>query len=588
MKLNKEPSEEEFSLDILYQKLRDLELLEEQVLKIRHKSFSDTPFFEDVRDKVIFFKNAIQNINQFRDILRNHINICSRPYLRQLHIFDLPDEILMHICEYVQGREEYYIRYLPEINVGVQEVKNMRLTCRRFCNVSSHLLISCVNLELDTTSLFYLKEISRHPTISLGVEVIRINLLYYDSVLEEDIDNFGDYHAQRLLETTEFIEDMANNDTEFFLNTPKDIVESSIQKARSIGNAWLDFVAEFSNEISNEDLGYRKLLLRAYRKYKRLYARQERLYANDTFPRTIAAAMSRMPNAKRIDIFNSDFTARPKRCRRPDFMTMMSSDESLINSTLYPITWEKGRRFQLGDPPFALLFQIPKAIKEAGIFLTALDIKVPPDDFYKLSSDEGNLQNIIHSTQGLKSFSFDPKVPYCSDLWAADHAHEVEAFGKFLSAHLSSPTLRDIQLSCDFLRADESRPWFSLGFVLTQNSWPKLESISLTGLAFHFSDIEKFISQFDHPIIIWFKRVHLMSGTWESVLDVLHGKVGAYPTLEDLSGAEFDNFSESEKALIMGKQDNSWDMNQAELHLLATFNIPNPFRRRDTEVIIDQ
>lgn len=599
-----EPSEEEFTLESLYQKLKELELLEEQVLtsvdymfgrtffnglevysdglngqKIRHKSILDPEFFEEVRDRVVFFKNAVHNINQFRDILRDHINIYSRPHLRPLHLFDLPDEILIHICEYVQGREEHYLRFIPEINISVQEVKNMRLTCRRFCNASSHLLISCIYLDFDEASLHYLKEVSSHPVISKGVQYVRINLLYYDSVLEEDIDTFGDYHARRLLETTECIEDISNHHADFFSGTPKEVVDAAIRKGWNIGKAWLDAVGDFSDEeISDEDMGYRRSLLRAYRKYRRLYSKQEGLLLNRRFSRAVATAMSKMHNATRLDIFNSEYALRPKRRRRPDFITMVNDEESLISSTLFPITWEKGRRFELGEPPFDLLFEFPQAIKEAGIFLTALDIRVPPSDFCLLSSSPEDLEDITAATQKLKSFSYDPRVPYCSSLWATDESDEVEALGEFLCAHLSSPYLRDIQLSCDFLRADKVSLWFSLGSVLTSHRWPELESISLTGLAFHLSELEDFITRLDHPIIIWLKRVHLMSGTWARALDVLRGKVGAYPTLEDLSGGEFDNMSELEKKEIMSKNDSSWDMNKAELYILSTFKSPNPFR----------
>ncbi|RKF74140.1 putative benzoate 4-monooxygenase cytochrome p450 protein [Golovinomyces cichoracearum] len=602
------PGEEKLNLENLYLKLQDLELLEEQIMvgvdtvfgraffnglevytdgsngqKIRHKSFSDSPFFEEVRDKAIFFKNAVQKINQFRDILRMHINICSRPFLRPLHILELPDEILVQICEYVQGREEYFVKHLPEINIGVDEVKNMRLTCRRFCNASSHLLISCMNLEFDSDSLSYLKDISSHPTISKGVRVIRLNLLYYDYVLEEDIDTFGDYHARRLLETTECIQDMANYGTDLFTGTPKDVVKSSILKGFSIGNAWLYLGGETTNIVSEEDLGYQKLLLKAYRKYRKLYARQKHLQLTGNYPRAISAAMSKMSNATRLDIFNSDFVTRPKRHQRPDFITMVNNEESLINSTLFPITWEKGRRFGLGEPPLELLIQLPIAIKKAGIFLTSLDIRVPPNDFFFLASDEESLESIKMSTQRLRKFSYDPRVPHFSDLWAVEEQSEVNALGKYLSAHLSSPVLMDIQLTCDFLRADNFSPWFSLGSVLTQYQWPKLESLSLTGLAFQFSELEQFISQFDLPIVLWLRRVHLLSGTWARALDLLRGKVRAYPILEELSGGEFDDMSDQERKRILGKNDNSWDMNKAELYILSSFSTPNPFRSDEIE-----
>ncbi|KAI0996650.1 hypothetical protein K3495_g11533 [Podosphaera aphanis] len=591
----------DMSLEYLYQKLHDLQLMEEQLWNciiyshsyfrdveisadnedgrtLQHKTAKQFLLFNKERGK--FIKNATQNIEKLREMLQQEINSCSRPYVRQLHLLDLPDEILIHICEYVQGRPEYFIRYIPEFNFGAQEVKNMRLTCRRLCTTSSHLLLSSIHVDMDAASLAHLEEISRHPLISRGVQVIRLNLLYYDSILGEDFEAFSDYHGHRLLETTECIEEMASHDADFFLGTPKDVVDTAIDEGWKIGRAWVDFA---ENDFSEEDLCYRKPLLTAYQKYRELYLEQENLLQSGTFHRAATDAMARMHKATRLDVFNTEFIGRPKRRRRPDFITMVSNEDSLVESTLFPITWEKGRRFDLGEPPQNLIFNLLNAILENGIYLSALDIKVPPSDFSALASDKKNLEVIKTTTERLKFFSYDPRVPYCSGLWAADDSSDVDALEIFISAHLHSRLLDEIQLSCDFLRVGPFSPWFSIGRVLTRRSWPKLERITLTGLAFNLSEIKQFVKQLHRPIIIFFMRIHLLSGTWAEVLDTLRGNVEYNPTLEDLSGAELNDMSEQEVKDILGKDGKSQirDMNKAERYVLNIFNASNPFRIDD-------
>ncbi|SZF03003.1 unnamed protein product [Blumeria hordei] len=599
---NISPGDLNISLEVLYQKLQDLELIEQKVFgcvdnshgrtflqnletqnddtdgqKTSQTNSSDTLLHKAGRDKIRILKNMIDNIDILRGMIRDKTKVIARSHIRQLNILDLPDELLIRICEEVQGREECHIKYIPDANIGIQEVKNLRLTCWKFCNVSSHLLISCVHVDLEANSIAHLDEVSRHPTIAKGVEVIQINMLYYDSVLEEDVETFGDFHARQLHDVTECVEDMASHDVDLFTGTPSEVVNSAIQKGWAIGNAWFDYVNDDSeNKPTDESVGYQKILLAAYEQYRQKYAAQEKLLKSGDLPRVVAAAMARMHNATRLDLHNSEFT---RRYRRPDYLTMINNEESLIKSTLFPITWEKGMRFELGNPPLELLFQLPAAIYEAGVFLSTLEIRAPPCDFLSLASNKESLQKVKHATQRLRNFSYDPRVSYCSGLWSAEESNEIEALGEYLNAHLQSPLLEDIRLSCDFLQIDAVAPWFNLGVVLTRNHWPRLKIISLTGLAFHFSELEMFINQVQKPLTVWFRRLHLLSGTWSKVLDILRGKVGSYPTIEDLSGGEFDEMSDEEKQDILGKAKVGWDMNKVELYVLSIYGPPNPFKK---------
>jgi len=100
---------------------------------------------------------------------------------RSLNIFDLPDEIPMKISALAKGRkpDEVFIRYdYPDREV-VSSIKNLRLTSRRFCNASSHLLLHATSVEMTPSSLSRLEKISRHPRVQKGVRGVRVDLHYF-------------------------------------------------------------------------------------------------------------------------------------------------------------------------------------------------------------------------------------------------------------------------------------------------------------------------------------------------------------------------------------------------------------------------
>lgn len=136
--------------------------------------------FESVDDldreleKINASKTAIWGI---QSSLRFRINELSRPYLRKLSILDLPDEILLEIFEHVENFDldggplpySYNDR-------GRKDIKNTRLVCQRFCDVSSQLLVRVVRVYFNEASLARLDEISRHPTIAKGVRAVGVVL----------------------------------------------------------------------------------------------------------------------------------------------------------------------------------------------------------------------------------------------------------------------------------------------------------------------------------------------------------------------------------------------------------------------------
>lgn len=108
---------------------------------------------------------ALAELEQHRSFLRKDFNARARPLIRRLNILDLPDELLIKIFGLVKGG---WKTSLIEVSCelwpsDIASVKNTRLTCRRFCNTSSHLLLRYLVVEMNPASLAHLDKVSRHP-----------------------------------------------------------------------------------------------------------------------------------------------------------------------------------------------------------------------------------------------------------------------------------------------------------------------------------------------------------------------------------------------------------------------------------------
>lgn len=121
---------------------------------------------------------------------RTEFNAMPLPLVRPHSLLDLPDEILIKVCGYAKGCRSLpnttldYSRYTD----GTRDIRNVRLTCRRLCAASSHLLLRDIMIDCTLpVSIKRLKEISLHPVIRMGVRAVRVNMKFYSAELATDV-----------------------------------------------------------------------------------------------------------------------------------------------------------------------------------------------------------------------------------------------------------------------------------------------------------------------------------------------------------------------------------------------------------------
>lgn len=344
-----------------------------------------------------------QKLNKsYRETLRKNINVCSRPRLRPLTILDMPDEILVKVCGYldVEGLMDI-VRYGATFIRSPSDIKNLRLTCRRFCNTSSHLLLPFVRVELNQASVEHLNTLSRHPTISKGVRAVRLVLDYYDYELANDFALFAEYFAAKMADHAQFLEFMDREefkDHEIFKDRDGNS-KKIIQKTRQLENFCSSFA---SGAVDEADYGanpsHRNLLQRAHEAYRSCVTDQKQVCENGAFFRTVAAAINRMPRARRLELREQDGES----ARRKSWAPFRAGDDLyFLFWVVRPMSWGEGRVWALGTPHIDLL-GLPSAFHEAGTCLKSLNINItlPPELQDALTAEE--MRSLSLSVQQLK------------------------------------------------------------------------------------------------------------------------------------------------------------------------------------------
>jgi hypothetical protein len=114
-----------------------------------------------------------------RKSARDTANQSSRLDLGSPYILHLPNEIFLDILKNVETSDataDSSTRKGHTAERNVEDIRNARLVCRKFCDLASRFLVRVMHVRPDRKSLDWLDRISRHPTISQGVRTIWVDL----------------------------------------------------------------------------------------------------------------------------------------------------------------------------------------------------------------------------------------------------------------------------------------------------------------------------------------------------------------------------------------------------------------------------
>ncbi|KAK0102038.1 hypothetical protein ONS96_006004 [Cadophora gregata f. sp. sojae] len=535
---------------------QDVSELHRQNCLVRLDQDEDTsrPLSRLLKDQCEILDSLIQGLADFHESVRKTINICSRPSVRHLGLLDMPDEILFNVCGYARGWEiSHHIDSRNQIPAeALNTVRSLRLTCRKFNDTSSHLLIPFIRFDpTDSASIARFDNISRHPLICKGVTSIQILLHQYDSFLASSFSNFADYQIRMQSEFHADCRRFLGSDaagsvdgSTDVLGIPRDVALEKLRKAEEIVQAWRDFHGDLpSADLTQPRARYRLLLNRAYRGYKKRFTVQKSLHEGDVFTSCIAAAIGRMPMVRRVRLCDYDI-------RRGIPIRLIDNEHVLLRSMIRPMSWEESKGSGSHQSPLKLLYSLPIAMHKSGANLTCLEIAVsPPEDFSALALHIGNIQDLTDAMRNLKGFKFSI-LGSGSAVRAIREKGEEEHICKFISTVLNTSSVQDIFIDLDRLWSnlfDRSPLGFTLVASFSPRPWPNLERLCWRGARVHLADFKHFFERARSVRAVFMMQLHLLTGTWADLLDLLRNILVGHVRIRFPSGAECSRMSDEEK-----------------------------------------
>lgn len=513
---------------------------------------TDTGLFESVDnlnrqlEKFNAIKAQVDSI--YRD-LRHDTNVLSRPYLRHLNILDLPDELLLDIFELVESS----LVFSPEFSTR-KDIQNTRLVCRRFCDLSSPLLVRAVPVNFHEQSLARLDEISRNPNIAKGVRSVRVVLQFHTSSFT-DLERFVAYQADELESHVDMFDQDRRLRSSMITDEPtasRMVVDgrAAVTKLRRLASGELDDVGCFEDG-SNIRLHLDEL----HKEHLILFEKQAWLIKSRRFYEIVGSAIARMPYASRLEMSDWGFGYGGMRG------LMFSEDNiwSVLHHLLrQPITPRKANKHGLEVRNYECVVSTIDAIRSAGTLLAEIDISLTAlGQAGSLVPAPDIRQEFTFGMRELKEFRFH----YGGRFDEQDR----EDLNEFLSASLGTSSLRKLCLVMRSHNGDATR--IDLERIMGSNPRKQLTDISLVQIAVDFSVLVRLLERLPEQIdCLSLSDVGLLSGTWEEVLDALRKKESRFVQLREPQGAECDTMSGEDYQRIFGVNDYGY-LNKAELYI---------------------
>ncbi|KAK7211558.1 hypothetical protein V2G26_018736 [Clonostachys chloroleuca] len=505
-----------------------------------------------------------KNLEDIQHRLRLDINKLSRPGLRSYNILDMPEEILYCVFEFVEG----FLRDFPEFECGAtRDIKNCRLTCQAFNRVSERFFLRSVSVDLNASSLSRFNDISNHPTISKTIHSIRAILHFYDTTLGDSLQDFILYNADALYDQAETLELMAP--WELRETISKETGMKVVEALKEASACWERIAWDTqAQSLDDHDRTHLELLKTTHQRYQSLCAYQEEMLESGGFLQAVAAGVSRMPCAKTVFFLDWDFATST----RISFFDSQDINGSIYEYMLQPIHYSTAMKYGFTPRLCDMITKLPVAVHYAGAWFERIDIKLSqvesPSDL--MPSPELR-QQLPLAMQRLRKFTIR-----CQDNINGELGQD--ALYDMFGSCLDTGSLREISIDMSQTRELDK---LGVGRIITSRHWQNLSYLFLRDVAFHFSDLQLFVSRAPKSFLYFsVESVYLLSGTWAEVLDTLREKpLIDRVQLEKPLGAECDDMSAQELKRIFDRED-IFLRSQAERYI-ARFTPYNPLRDQE-------
>ncbi|KAG7406469.1 hypothetical protein Forpe1208_v013670 [Fusarium oxysporum f. sp. rapae] len=459
----------------------------------------------------------------------------------------------------------------------VDDISSLRLTCRRFCQLASPLLIPEISYSMTEASLERLKNVSSHESIRSGVRSVHVKLPYYDRYMAANLTHFAYFHIYGMGRHLSHLESAipCPDHLRLSYDVPAWIDAEVIKLGEEMISAWEPIYTEDPDDPqrdSDEHIKYRNILRDAHREYQRLFETQQQMRENGVFLSSIASAMAKMPYADRLEITDGeDFSHK-----EDAYLIDRDYRISLRVVMLEPHTWSDASHLYTRpdfEPPVEFLHKLPVEIHRAGTTLRGIKIQCSgPWTYAQLSMSPSKRASLIGSLQNLQTLTFDAAGKKSGTAWYFSRQENArDIVFDFLSALLQPSGLEHLTIAFSEFALDSR----SLGKVLAGAHNACLKQLRLTGATLRAGELAQYLAHVKGPCDVVLESAELLGGTWAEEADDLRGLSRVSTTVVDPFGAEFRN----------GQFQDMWNPNEERIlnRYLQRVSSVNPFRNKNIQ-----
>lgn len=509
-----------------------------------------------------------------------------RATIRPLRVLDLPNEVLAMIFAHFEDVTVPKIQIdnapsddVPLPSPDVASIKNIRLTCRVFCDVGSRFLVPLVDISFTPSSIQRLEKISNHPTISKGVRIIRIYTGTYSSLLTDrgrfctattsrlrELRFRFEYEAARVEEQVKEAFRMIGvppkpkflkiRGLQMALAEALDVMQTLNHQRRQTGRPVLPH-DRFETKIN-------KAIAQAHEEYQRRYLEQKNLIEGFHVYRNIHAAIRKMVSVQRLCITNSsvrgwDDSIRSGWGQRLDaqkFKAILRSQNPFLKLMVDAGDGEIPIASRARDSNIALLYKLPLMIDVGDGNLTQLDINIIEFDESHIKALARNLQIVRRACQQLKRVQI--RVTQRFRVFGLGEINPVFVAKSWdlLEAMLSSPKLEAVTVHGMFWeKYHDPNSNKSFGIVLENLPWHSLRRVCLLRLPIKIGELRNALEKVPGKVHLELTGINLLEGTWAEALEILRGSADSSSLVCQPQGVEFTNMSEQEKRYLLHEFD---------------------------------
>ncbi|KAI0204416.1 hypothetical protein F4808DRAFT_341781 [Astrocystis sublimbata] len=534
-------------LSTLYSYLRDIDRLDAEWSspKGRVDGLESLPLLHQLHRAL--HRRSLRRLTHHASIcqsrVRDRINALSRHALRPLGVLDLPDELLVCIFEHLRCRhllsdyDDLVTTSYPGMR-HTRDIQNARLTCRRFCATSSHLLLRHLDVLIRADSISRLHHISQSPLIRNGVHGVRIQLGIYSSEVATNLQTFARMWTKRQYHV--FETHSLGRARPWRAQSPDTSCldyDSLCQKYESVGAAW-DSVTDAPAGLAQDggDTFRSKMYVDALKtchgEYRQHYEDQQELLESGDFVLAVTSALANMPSLRYLSFEDGDHDHEAIYDLVEDPVEMGRKHIRYLNAGDHYIT----SGYEL---PVGVIIPILVALSGSAVKLQTLRILLRARFQSALLLPRPTVRgSLVQLAGNLERFLFRVANPLGS-------CPTKDGVKQFLSTMLEAESLELIHLCGIGCPNDGLRCW-SIGPMLNSRRRTRLRDIYLLECFVHGEELEEMISflepesDINDRVDILLLNITLLSGRWASILDLLRGRAGSRSGLINPQGGEFD------------------------------------------------